>query len=95
MYNQRLQIFLTTEQRRTLEVEAQTRSVSVAALIREAIDARFNTGDRSKRRVAFHELQRIAEQSDPTLLSPEELNRLIDESHTEEIERGVSGGSAR
>jgi len=90
MYNERMQILVSPEQRRTLEVEAEARSMSVAALVREAIDARFDTVDRARRRVAFEELQRIAARGEEVALTPEELNRRIDESHTEEIERGVS-----
>lgn len=41
MLKERFQILLSSEQRRRLEREAARRGESVAALIREAVDARF------------------------------------------------------
>ena len=41
MLNERLQILVSSEQRRVLEDAARERGSSVASLVREAIDARF------------------------------------------------------
>lgn len=41
MFSERLQVLIDPEQRRRLEIEAAARGSSVAALIREAIDATF------------------------------------------------------
>ena len=41
MLNERLQILVSTEQRRRLEAESKRTQASVASLIRQAIDAQF------------------------------------------------------
>jgi predicted DNA-binding protein len=88
MYDERLQILLTAEQRRRLEAEARRRSTSVAALVREAIDARFEPVDRERRRAALAELERIGAAYRGPTFTPEELGRLVEESHTAEILAG-------
>jgi hypothetical protein len=89
MYSERLQILVTTEQRRTLESEARRRGASVGALVREAIDARFDTVDSVRRRAAFEELRRIGDRNRGIDLGVEELEALVNDSHTDEIMRGV------
>lgn len=89
MYKERLQILVTTGQRRTLEAESVKRGASVGALVREAIDAHYETVDRGRRRGAFEELKRIGERNRGISLTAEELEELIDRSHTEEIMRGI------
>lgn len=88
MYDERLQILLTREQRRRLEAEAERRSASVASLVREAIDARFQPVGREARLAAFAELRRIGAAYTGPTCAPEELERQLDESHTAEIVGG-------
>lgn len=89
MLNERLQILVTAEQRRTLEAEAGRRGASVGALVREAIDARFDTVDRERRRAAFEELQRIGGRNRGLVVPLDELEELIEQSRTDEIGRGA------
>ena len=76
MYDQRLQLLLSPEQRRRVEDEARRRQASVASVIREAIDAHLGTVDRAARLRALEELR--AMRSGP-FLTPEELNRIVEE----------------
>ncbi len=54
---ERFQILLSTEQRRRLEREAARRGESVAALIREAVDARFPGPTRDDRLTALESMR--------------------------------------
>lgn len=74
MFSERLQILISPEQRRALEVEAERREASVASVIREAIDLRLGTVDRSARLRALEEIR--AMQGGP-FLTPEELDREV------------------
>ncbi len=88
MLKERLQILITAEQRRTLEAEAARRGASVGALVREAIDARFDTVDRSRRRAAFDRLTQIAARSEAPQLDPEALDELLDGTRADALPRG-------
>lgn len=77
MLNERLQILVSLEQRRRLEREAARRCTSVAALVREAIDAQYGSVSRSDREEALAEIRAMR----GTYHSPEELEQLIDEEH--------------
>jgi hypothetical protein len=74
MFNERLQLLISPEQRRRLEAEARRRDASIASVIREAIDLHLGTVDRSARLRALEELR--AMRGGP-FLSPEELNREV------------------
>ena len=74
MFNERLQLLISPEQRRRLEAEARRRDASIASVIREAIDLHLGTVDRSARLRALEELR--AMQGGP-FLTPEELNREV------------------
>lgn len=76
MLNQRLQLLLTPEQRRRLDEEAGARGESVAALVREAIDARFTSTPRAERIKAVEEIAAMRIDPVPT---PEEINRIVAE----------------
>ena len=76
MFDQRLQIPLSLEQRRRLEEEARRRKTSVARLVREAIDARFGIVTQAEREQALREIRKM---SALPFLSPEEINRLVEE----------------
>ena len=81
MLSERLQILVTPEQRRRLEVEAKRRGASIASLIREAVDARFGTISRTDR---LHAVERIRALSG-RYLPPEELNRIVEQEREEEL----------
>lgn len=81
MYTERLQILISKEQRRRLEQEAKRRNASVASVIREAVDDRLGGIGREDRIAA---VDRIAAMEPLPYISPEELERLIAESHDEE-----------
>jgi len=74
MFNERLQLLISPEQRHRLEEEARRRDASIASVIREAIDLHLGTVDRSARLRALDELR--AMQGGP-FLTPEELNREV------------------
>ena len=90
MINERLQILVTSEQRRRLEEEALRRGASVASLIREAIDARFGAVTRADRLRALHEIRAL----NGRFLPPEELDRLVVEERDRKLRRilGTDGG---
>lgn len=86
MFSERLQILISKEQRRRLEAEAQRRQASVASVIRDAVDAELGEVERGQRLQAVHA---IAAMKGVPSLEPDELRRLIDEAHSEEIDRGL------
>jgi hypothetical protein len=86
MYSERLQILISKEQRRRLEAEARRRNASVASVIRGAVDVELGKGSRGDRQQAVAAIAKI--QGVP-YLPPDELRRLIDEAHSEEIDRGL------
>jgi len=57
MLSNRLQLLVTPDQRRRLEAEARQRGVSVASLIREAIDAHFGAVTQDDRLRALDEIR--------------------------------------
>ena len=83
MLNERLQILITSDQRRRLEEEARRRRVSVAGLIREAIYARFGAITPDDRLRAVEEIRGM---ESGRFLPPDELGRQSDAEHDEAIE---------
>ena len=75
MLRERLQILVSAEQRLRLEEEARRAGMSVGALVREAIDARFGAPNLADRRRAFAAVTAMHGR----YLSPEELEDLGDE----------------
>lgn len=88
MYTERLQILVSKDQRRRLEQEAERRGASVASVIRDAVETQLGTVTREDRLQA---VQRIAALPALPYLPPDELQRMIDESRSEAIERGIPG----
>jgi hypothetical protein len=85
MYTERLQILISKEQRRRWELEARRRGASVASIVREAVEERLGGVSRDDRLAAA---EQIAAMKPLPYIAPEELNRLIEEGHAAEIERG-------
>lgn len=84
MLKERLQILVTPEQRRGLEAEARRRGVSVASLIREAIEARFPIATREDRTRALEAIRGMRGR----FLPPGELDRLADTERDESFPAG-------
>ena len=89
MFSERFQILLSPEQRRRLEEEASARGTSAAAVVREAIDARFGHLSRQERIRAAEE---IAAMRTGVELSPEEINRIVAEEREGNVP-GLSGSA--
>lgn len=79
MLKERLQILITRDQRRKLEAEASRRRVSVAHLIREAIDLRFNSTTAEEREEALRAIIAL----NGAMLSAEELNQIVEQAYTD------------
>lgn len=75
MLRERLQILISPEQRRRLEQEAVRRRTSVAAVIREAIDAQLGAVRPEDRREAVEAIRSMQ----GAALSPEEIEALVEE----------------
>lgn len=88
MYSERLQILVSKDQRRRLEQEAKRRKSSVASVIRDAVDAELGEVGRGQRLQA---VRAIAAMKAGPHLEPDEMRRLIDDAHSEEIDRGLGG----
>jgi predicted transcriptional regulator len=75
MLSERLQILISSEQRRRLEDTAQQRGSSVAAVVREAIDASLGGPTREERREALEAIAAMKGR----YLTPEEIEEIIAE----------------
>ena len=75
MLTERLQVLISPAQRRRLEAEAQLRGSSVAALVREAIDASLGGPTQEERRRAVEEIAAMKGR----YLTPEEIEEIIAE----------------
>jgi predicted transcriptional regulator len=73
--NERLQILVSSDQRRRLEAEARRRGTSVGSLVRQAIDAQFGAVTREDRLAAVEAIRSLRGR----YLTPEEINRLVEE----------------
>ena len=83
MFDVRLQILISPEQRSRLEIEAKRRQISVASVIREAIDSRYGAVAPEQRVRAVEEIGRMQGRFVP----PEKLRRLIDEEREQTLVR--------
>ncbi len=75
MLGERLQILVSTDQRRRLEVEAKRRGTSVGSLVREAIDTRYGAVTEDERTRAVAEIAAMR----GTFLDLDALEHLVDE----------------
>jgi len=81
MFNERLQILVRPDQRRRLENEARRRRTSVAALVREAVDAQFGTVSRQERLKAVADIRGMHAE----FRSADELNHLVEQERQHEL----------
>lgn len=84
MYSERMQILISPEQRQRLEVEAADRGISVAAAVRQAIDAQYGVGPTRQERIAA--AARICSGRAESI-PIDELEELIDSRFDDEMER--------
>jgi hypothetical protein len=82
MLKERLQILVSTDQRRRLEREARRRGTSVASVIREAVDVQLGGVTAEDRRAALDEILAMRGQ----YASPEELNRIAASERDEQVD---------
>lgn len=88
MFSERMQILISPEQRRWLELTAKDRGTSVAALVREALDAHFLIPTREERMAAAAWL---TSGTGPFEHVPiKELNEIIDSRFDDEMERSAA-----
>jgi predicted DNA-binding protein len=85
MLKERMQILMSTEQRRRLEREAQRRGTSVASVIRDAVDAQLGAITVEDRRAALDDILAMRGR----FASPDELNRIAASEHDEQVEQLV------
>lgn len=78
MFSERFQILISVEQRTRLQQESKARDISIAALVREAIDSRFGHVSREQKIRAAEEIAAMGSEGD-VALSPEEINVIIAE----------------
>ena len=78
MYSERLQILVTPEQRKRWDLEARRRGTSVAGLIRESVDRELGSPDGVDRASAVDAIRAMRGR----FLSPDELDRLVEEEQT-------------
>jgi hypothetical protein len=83
MLKERLQILISTDQRRRLEREAQRRGTSVASVIRDAVDAQLGGVTVEDRRAAVDRIGALRGRP----LPPEELNRIVEEEREAEADK--------
>jgi hypothetical protein len=83
MLKERLQILISTDQRRRLEREARRRGTSIGSVVRDAVDAQLGGVTREERRAAIDEI--IAMRGE--YASPEEINRIAASEHDEAIDK--------
>jgi len=83
MLKERLQILVSTDQRRRLEQEAQRRGTSVASVIRDAVDAQLGAPTAADRRAALDE---ILAMRGGRFATPEELNRIVESEHEDQLD---------
>jgi hypothetical protein len=86
MYSERLQILVTPQQRRRLQAESRRRGTSVAAIIRDAVDAELGGPvTREDRMRAVEEIRQMGGRA--KFLTPEELNRIAQEAIEDRFDR--------
>jgi len=75
MFSERLQILVSPEQRKRWDAEAKRRGLSVAGLIRAAVDRDVSSLDPGGRASAVDQIRAMRGR----FLAPDELDRLVEE----------------
>jgi hypothetical protein len=86
MYNERIQLLASKEQRQRWEREARRLGISLSSLIRDAVDTQLEGISRADKIAAA---EAIAAMPLGPAISPEELRRMLIEGHDEQIMRGI------
>jgi predicted DNA-binding protein len=81
MFNERLQVLISPEQRRRLDEEATRRGASVASVVREAIDARLGAVTAGDRRLAIEHIAGM----NGRFLPVEELEAIVEDERAENL----------
>lgn len=90
MFSERFQILISPEQRSRLEQESKARGVSVAALVREAIDSKFHIVSREEKIRAAEEIAAMGRRPGTRKhLTVEEMDAIIDEEMMKDIDAGL------
>jgi hypothetical protein len=82
MLKERMQILISSDQRRRLEQEAQRRGTSVASVIRDAVDAQLGGVSGGERRGALDDIRAMRGRFAP----PEELSRIAAGERDDQLE---------
>ncbi len=80
MYNERIQLLASKEQRQRWEREARRRSASLSSVIRDAVNAQLGETSREEKIAAA---EALAAMPPGPSIAPQELERLIAEAHDE------------
>lgn len=83
MLTERLQLLLTREHRARLDAEAKRSGKPIGELVRNAIDAQYGGVRREDRLRAVAEMREAAKGSGGEPPSPERLNQMIEEEHSQ------------
>jgi hypothetical protein len=87
MLDQRLQILVTSDQRRRLEHEARRRGTSVGRVVRDAVDAQLGGVTQEERQAAFEAIAAMRGRFlFPEDATPEGIDRLAASEHEEELD---------
>ncbi len=78
-----MQILVSADQRRRLEQEAERRGTSVASVVRDAVDAQLGGATPEGRRAAVDRIGALRGRP----LSPDELNRVVEEEREAEADK--------
>lgn len=97
MLTERIQFLVTPQQRHRLASEASRRDMSVAAVVREAIDSHLPSAARhshlpsASRKERLRAFEAIVSAQGGRYLTPDEINGLVEEERDAAIERTPPG----
>jgi hypothetical protein len=85
MLKERMQILISTDQRRRLEQEAHRRGTSVASVIRDAVDAHVGGVGADEKRAALEEILAMRGGA----LAPDELDQIVEDERDQQLDELV------
>ena len=86
MLSERLQILVSPEQKRRLEVEAAAQGISVGGVVRAAVDSRYRRVPRAQRLTAVEEIRSMRANLPE---DPATLERIMDAARLDESSQGM------